>query len=404
MLTHSNIAFNAFASGSYIGVESDNIMLSFLPLSHIFERMVLYLCLYFGVQINYAGGLETVASDMKEVRPTLMSTVPRMLEKVYARMQKSAAEGGWAKRQIFEWALSVARRTAERRDKGQEIGALLSLQWRIADRLVFAKLRAAIGGRMKRMVSGGAALSSDLALVFNGAGIPVLQGYGLTETSPVITVNTLGSSRIGAVGRPLPGVEIKIDTDGEILTRGPHVFQGYFHKPDETSGAFADGWFRTGDIGHFDDDGFLTITDRKKDLIKSSAGKYIAPQSVERLLTQSDYIEQAVVIGNNRKYVSALIVPDFEQLKVWAKQNGVAADERSELISNPAVVKMVRSEVARLTQGLADYEKVKRIGLVPAEFTIDGGELTPTLKVRRRQVEEKYRDLIESLYSGASIS
>jgi long-chain acyl-CoA synthetase len=254
------------------------------------------------------------------------------------------------------------------------------------------------------MVSGGAALSSDIALVFNGAGIPVLQGYGLTETSPVIAVNTLRHHRLGSVGAPLPGVEVEIAEDGEILTRGAHVFHGYFNKPEETAASFTedDGhWFKTGDIGRLDKDGFLFITDRKKDLIKTSAGKYVAPQMIEGLLAQSEYIEQAIVLGDRRKYVCALIVPDFERLRVWAVSQRIEILDKHDLIADRRVFEFIKSEVARVTRELADYEKVKRIALLPVEFTIDGGELTPTLKVRRRVVEEKYRDLIESLYSGS---
>ncbi|HEU4386438.1 MAG TPA: long-chain fatty acid--CoA ligase [Blastocatellia bacterium] len=408
-LTHSNIVFNTVASGACLGIEPDNVMLSFLPLSHIFERMVLYLCLHYGVQINYAGGIETVAGDMKQVRPTLMSTVPRMLEKVYARMQKTAADGGWLKRRIFDWSLGVARRVALHTTNGDPVPLLLGLERRIADRLVFAKLREAIGGRMKRMVSGGAALPREIALVFNGAGIPVLQGYGLTETSPVIAVNTLDRQRAGSVGLPLRGVEVKLDTDGELLTRGPHVFQGYFKKPDETREAFVEDsagsrWFRTGDIAQIDKDGFITITDRKKDLIKTSAGKYVTPQLIEGRLIGSEFIEQAVVIGNDRKYVAALIVPDFSMVRTWAQQQGISLDGKDEIVRHPRVFDAIKAEVVRLTRDLADYEKVKRVALVPDEFTIDGGELTPTLKVRRRFVEQKYRGLVESLYSGAGSS
>ena len=257
------------------------------------------------------------------------------------------------------------------------------------------------------MVSGGAALPSELALVFTGAGIPVLQGYGLTETSPVIAVNTIEHNRIGSVGKPLPGLETRIAEDGEILTRGPHVFQGYFNKPEETVAAFTnepaqkDRWFKTGDIGHFDHDGFLFITDRKKDLIKTSGGKYVAPQMIEGMITQSEFVEQAVIVGDKRKYVSALIVPDFERLRGWAKEHGVLITDKQQVIADRRVVDLIKADVNRLTRELADYEKVKRIGLLANEFSIDGGELTPTLKVKRRVVEEKYSELIESLYSGS---
>jgi long-chain acyl-CoA synthetase len=403
MLTHSNIAFNAVSGGSYLQIEPDNVMLSFLPLSHIFERTVLYLCLHFGVQIVFAGGIETVANDIKEIRPTLMSTVPRLLEKIFARMQKTASDAGGLRQRLFDWSLGVARRSAPYYTTGRPLPPLLELQHEVADMLVFGKLREGVGGRMKRMVSGGAALSSDIALVFNGAGIPVLQGYGLTETSPVIAVNTLPRHRLGSVGAPLPGVEVRIAEDGEILTRGPHVFQGYFNKPDETAASFTDNdghWFQTGDIGHLDHDGFLFITDRKKDLIKTSSGKYVAPQMIEGLITQSEYVEQAVVLGDKRKYVCVLLVPDFERLRAWAKAQGIDEQDRERLAADPRVFELLKSEVTRLTAGLADYEKVKRVALLPTEFTIEGGELTPTLKVRRRVVEEKYRELIESLYSG----
>jgi len=407
MLTHSNVTFNALASGTFLRIEPGGVMLSFLPLSHIFERMVLYLCLYRGVQINYATGIETVAADIQEVHPTLMSTVPRLLEKIYARMQKNAADGGRMKKQIFDWSLRVARRSAQYLTQNKALPPLLQLQREIADQLVFAKLREAVGGKIIRMVSGGAALPSELALVFTGAGIPVLQGYGLTETSPVIAVNTLEHNRIGSVGRPLPGLETKIAEDGEILTRGPHVFQGYFDKPEDTATAFTDEptagkrWFKTGDIGLFDPDGFLFITDRKKDLIKTSGGKYVAPQMIEGMINQSEFVEQAVIIGDRRKYVSALIVPDFERLRAWAKEQDIPTSVKQELIADRRVIDMIKAEVNRLTRELADYEKVKRIGLLAEEFSIDGGELTPTLKVKRRVVEEKYGELIESLYSGS---
>jgi len=406
LLTHSNINFNSLASAELLGIEPDGVMLSFLPLAHIFERMVLYVCMHCHVQINFATGIETVASDIKEVRPTLMSTVPRLLEKIYARMQKNAGEGGKLKQKIFDWSLGVSRRSALLTTMNKPLPPLLEFQRDIADQLVFAKLREAVGGRIKRMVSGGAALPSDIALVFIGAGVPVLQGYGLTETSPVIAAGTLERNRVGSVGVLLPGIEVKIAEDGEILTRGPHVFEGYFKKTEETTAAFEDDpsggdrWFKTGDIGRFDSDGFLFITDRKKDLIKTSAGKYVAPQMIEGLINQSEFVEQAVIVGDKRKYVSALIVPDFERLRAWAESEGIQTSDKQELVSDRRVVDMIKADVNRLTRELADYEKVKRIALLAEEFTIDGGELTPTLKVKRRVVEEKYGDLIESLYSG----
>jgi long-chain acyl-CoA synthetase len=405
MLTHGNITFNAMASGVHLNIEPGGVMLSFLPLSHIFERMVLYLCLYFEVQINYANGIETVAGDIQEVRPTLMSTVPRLLEKIYARMQKTAGDGGSLKKRIFDRSLGVARQSAQLSTMNKPLPPLLEFGRDIADKLVFEKLRHAVGGRIRRMVSGGAALPSDIALVFIGAGVPVLQGYGLTETSPVIAACTLDNNRVGSVGRPIPGIEVKIAEDGEILTRGPCVFQGYFKKPEETAAAFAEDpagsgrWFKTGDIGVIDSEGFLFITDRKKDLIKTSSGKYVAPQMIEGLINQSEFVEQTVIVGDKRKYVAALIVPDFERLRAWAKIEGLQTTDKQALVADRRVVDMIKADVNRLTRELADYEKVKRIGLLAEEFSIDGGELTPTLKVKRRVVEEKYGELIDYLYS-----
>lgn len=406
LLTHSNIVFNSIAAGSFLEIEPDNVMLSFLPMSHIFERMVLYLCLHYQVQINFAGGIETVATDMREVNPTLMSAVPRLLEKVYSRVQKSASDGGALKKKIFQWASGVANQLSDAYTENKPIPPLLALQREVADHLIFAKVREAVGGKMRRIVSGSAALAPEIARFFIGAGIPVLQGYGLTETSPVISVNTLAEHRIGSVGHPITGVEVRIAEDGEILTRGPHVFQGYFHRPEETDSVFTDEqdgasrWFKTGDIGHVDPNGFLFITDRKKDLLKTSAGKYVAPQMIEGLINQSEFVEQSIVVGDKRKYVSALIVPDFERLRAWAKEQNIDTSNKETIIGDRQVVDMMKAEVNRLTRGLADYEKVKKIGLLPREFTIDGGELTPTLKVRRKIVEEKYREQIESMYVG----
>jgi long-chain acyl-CoA synthetase len=407
LLTHANIISNALAAGEVFALEPGNLMLSFLPLSHIFERMVLYLCLYFGVQINYAGGIETVANDLKEVRPTLMTTVPRLLEKVFARMQKTASDKGGLSKKMFDWSLDIARQSSDYLAENKSLPLTLNVKRKIADKLVFGKLREALGGRMMRLVSGGAALPVDIARVFIGAGVPVMQGYGLTETSPVIAVNSIKQNRIGAVGHPLPGVEVKLAEDGEILARGPLIFQGYFNKVEETNSVFTEGteserWFKTGDIGRIDNDGFLFITDRKKDLIKTSAGKYVAPQMIEGMIAQSQFVEQAIIIGDKRKYVAALIVPEFEQLRTWAKEQGLDTKDKQQLIEDKRVVDLFKQEVNRLTKGLADYEKVKRIALLAKEFTIDGGELTATLKVRRRVVEDKYKDLIEGLYpSGA---
>jgi long-chain acyl-CoA synthetase len=303
--------------------------------------------------------------------------------------------------------MEIAKSSAPYLAEHKSLPITLSVKRKVADRLVFKKLREALGGRMGRLISGGAALPPDIAQIFIGAGILVLQGYGLTETAPVIAVNTMKKNRIGSVGPPIPGVEAKLAEDGEILVRGDLVFQGYFNKPEETASVFTEGaeserWFKTGDIGKFDKDGFLYITDRKKDLIKTSSGKYVAPQMIEGLFAQSEYIEQSIVLGDKRKYVSALIVPEFERLRDWAKEQGIDTKDKERLVEDKRVIDLVKQEVNRLTKGLADYEKVKRIALLAKEFTIDGGELTATLKVRRRFVEEKYNHLIESLYPTGS--
>jgi long-chain acyl-CoA synthetase len=398
VLTHRNIVFDAVSASAVIAPTVRDTALSFLPLSHIFERTVVYLGIHCGVTIAYAESLETVAANMAEVRPTLMTAVPRFFEKVYERILKARAKLSPFKRRLFDWALPVGRAWAEARDRGRRVSPWLALEHAVADRLVFSKWREVVGGKLERFVSAGAPLSPDLAYVFWGAGIPILQGYGLTETSPVIAVNSLGANRMGTVGRPIPDVEVRVDGDGEILTRGPHVFRGYYEKPEETAAAFVDGWFRTGDVGHLDADGYLTITDRKKDLIKTSAGKYVPPQPIENLLRLSPFVDQAVLVGDGRKHVAALVVPNREQLEAWARENGVEASDYERLLADPRAVAAVRGEVARLTPHLADYERIKGVALLPNEFTVDGGELTPTLKVRRRFVEEKYRDVIDALY------
>lgn len=397
-LTHRNIVFDAVSAAQIIAPGPEDTALSFLPLSHIFERTVLYLAIHCGTTICYAESLETVAANLAEVHPTLMTAVPRFFEKVHERILKARAKLTPKKQRIFDWALPVGRAWAEAMDKRGRVSPWLGLKHAIADKLVFSKWRDVVGGRLQRFISGGAPLPPDLAYVFMGARIPILQGYGLTETSPVIAVNSMTANRIGTVGHPIPGVEVKIGEDDEILTRGPHVFKGYFKKPEETAAVFTDdGWFRTGDIGRLDKDGFLAITDRKKDLIKTSAGKYVPPQPIENLIKMSPFVDQVVLVGNGRKHVAALIVPNSEHAETWAAAQGIDLTYE-QLLDDARLLAAVRSEVARLTPHLADYERIKGVALLPREFTVDGGELTPTLKVRRRFVEEKYRDVIDTLY------
>ncbi len=399
VLTHQNIVFDAVSASEVLGPTPRDTTLSFLPLSHIFERTVVYLAIHCGATVAYAESIETVAANLLEVRPTIMTAVPRFFEKIYERILKARTKLSPAKQRLFDWAMPVGRAWAEARDRGRGVSPWLALKHKIADRLVFAKWRDVVGGQLERFVSGGAPLSPDLAYVFWGAGIPILQGYGLTETAPVICVNALGANRIGSVGRAIPGVEVKIAGDGEILTRGLNVFRGYLDKPEQTAEMFdEEGWLRTGDVGKLDDDGYLTITDRKKDLIKTSAGKYVPPQPIENLLRMSPFVDQAVLIGNARKHVAALVVPNREHVETWAREQGVDAGDYGRLLADARVLAAVRGEVARLTPHLADYERIKGVALIENEFTVDGGELTPTLKVRRRFVEEKYRDVIDALY------
>jgi long-chain acyl-CoA synthetase len=402
MLTHRNLTVDALRSGEFLGPDERDVALSFLPLSHVFERTVLYIFMHCGVQINFARGVETVAEDIKEVRPTVVTAVPRLFEKIYATINKKAADAAPWQQKVFHRSIKVGRRVALLKNEGQGVPLSLKLQHQMADRLVFGKWREAVGGRIRFFVSGGAALPMEIALVFAGAGIPILQGYGLTETSPVVAVNTPGENRFGTIGRALPGVKVRVAEDGELLVQGDIVMRGYHKMPEETAQVlkeYADGvWFHTGDIGEVDAGGFIKITDRKKDLIKSSLGKYIAPQMIENLIRGIPLVEQVIVIGNMRKFPSALIVPSFEALRSYADSLALGVRDRKELVRHPRVVEFFKKKVDEVTRDLAPYEKVKKIALIDNEFTIDGGELTPTLKIRRKFVEDKYRETIDALY------
>ena len=402
MLSHDNIVFDAIQTGLFVKPVTADVALTFLPLSHIFERTVIYLYIHFGVTVCYAESVEAVINNLQEIKPTIMTSVPRLFEKMYDRILKKAEKLSPTRKKLFDWAMNVGLKWIKLKDERKPILFTLSIQHALASKLVFAKWREALGGRMERLVAGGAALPTHLAYAFWAAGLPILQGYGLTETSPVIAVNTMDDNRIGTVGKRLPGLELKLAEDGEIITRGRQVMVGYFNKPKETREVIdPDGWFKTGDIGEIDADGFVRITDRKKDLMKLSLGKYIAPQAIENLLRQSDLIEQAVVIGHQRKYPIALIVPNLENLKAFAKRNNISTTDMS---SNKDIIEHLRKQVANLTRDLADYERIKKIAILPKEFTVEDGELTPTLKVRRKIVEEKYKDVINSLYPSSELS
>ena len=404
MLTHRNIVSNveaAIAAFPVFGPE--DVALSFLPLCHIFERMAgYYMMLARGVTVAYAESVDAVPANMVEVRPTVMCCVPRLYEKMHARILEKVAADPPLRRRIFRWGLEVGLRAFRLRLAGTALPARLRLEHALAERLVFAKIKRRVGGRLKLFVSGGAPLGRDIAEFFGAVGLPILEGYGLTETSPVISVNRPAEVRPGTVGRPLDNVEVKIAPDGEILTRGPHVMKGYFNRPEATAEAIdREGWFHTGDIG-FLEDGFLTITDRKKDIIVTSGGKNIAPQPIEGALKKSPLISEVVMIGNKRNFASALVVPKFDALEKWAASKGIAFRDREDLVRRPEIVAHYEEAVKQATGDLAKFEQIKKIALLPRELSLEAGELTPTLKVKRRVVEQKYKDMIDRLYEGAA--
>ena len=401
MLTHDNFYSNVRAAEKLIHFETGkDTGLSFLPLSHVFERMAgHYLMFATGTSIAYAESIDALPTNLQEVRPTLLVSVPRIYEKIYARVQETAAAGGAVKVRIFHWARGVAMAWAETALTGKTPSLSLKLQHALASRLVFSKLIERTGGRIRYCVSGGAPLSPELNKFFYGAGVWILEGYGLTETSPVITVNTPGAFRIGTVGRPIGGVEVTIAEDGEILTRGPHVMRGYYNKPEATAEAIdAAGWFHTGDIGTLEDD-FLTITDRKKEIIVTAGGKNIAPQPIENRVRQNKYVSQAVMIGDRRNFPTMLVVPDFGQLEKWAQYKNVSYTSRAELITLPAVLDKMEREVLAPLSDLASFERPKKIALLEHDFSLEEGELTPTLKVKRRVIDTRYKGVIDALYA-----
>ena len=399
MLTHRNLIANVRNTIKLFGVHPDDIIISYLPLSHVFERATTYNYLYFGVTICFAESIDQLPRNLQEIHPTFMTSVPRFFEKVYGRISEKMASAPFPQKQIAFWAVSIGRRYAQVVNNRKHPGPLLKLKHSIASKLVFQKWRDAFGGRLRCAVSGGAALPVDIGFVFLAAGIEILQGYGLTETTAGISTNTIHENRIGTVGKVIPNVELKLAGDGEILVKGDNITTGYYNRPDADAEAFdGEGWFKTGDIGQLDQDGFLTITDRKKDLIKTSGGKYIAPQPIENLIKGSRFISQVVVVGNGRKYASALIVPNKETLQSYAKLKGIVVSTGTDLIRDERIVDLIERQVAKFTEELARYETIKRVALLDHELTIEGGEMTPTLKVKRRFVEEKYKEIIDRLY------
>lgn len=399
MLTHANFMSNVLTITAGLPISSTDIALSVLPLSHIFERTGFYIFCYNGVSVYYTASFDQVGENLREVKPTIMTAVPRLFEKVYHRIvKKGFSQKGW-KRRVFVRSLEVGHRYAELKDKGRWVSPALAIQQRLADRLVFSKWREGVGGRLRYFVSGGAPLSPALSYAFLAAGIPILQGYGATETC-IVSANRPGNNQVGSVGLPFEGIEVAIAKDGEILLRGPNVMRGYYGHPEETAAVLREEWFATGDVGHVDKQGHLYITDRKKDLFKLSNGKYIAPQQIESLLKQSEFVSQVVVVGAGRKQPAALVVPEWEALRQALAEAGEEfPGERAKLANLPAAIKLVQGDISLLTRELADYERIRRIALLPEEFTIDKGELTPTLKVKRRIIDQKFGGVIEELYS-----
>ncbi len=401
MLTHHNLTSNVAAVKLHqvIDARSDDVGLSFLPLSHVFERLVDYFYWASGICIAYAESIEQVADNLIEVSPTYMVSVPRLFEKIYTRVMGATG----ARRALLMWAKGVGEEYADLVLEGKQPGGALSVQYRIADRLVFSKLRARTGGRLRAAISGGAPLSGDVARFFFAAGLPVYEGYGLTETAPVITANRPGHVKIGTVGQPLAGTEVRIEESGEIVVRGPQVMPGYWNQPEATAEAIdEDGWFHTGDVGSLDGDGFLTITDRIKNLIVTAGGKNIAPAPIENDVALSPYIAQVVMLGDRRPFPILLLVPDFENLIVWAREQGIDTSDQKALVANPRVREFLENDALSRIRGLSRPEMPKKIAIIAEEFGVESGELTPSLKVKRRVVEERYDDLIKELYAGAS--
>jgi len=398
-LTHGNLASNIMHSMAGFDIVPGDVSVSFLPLSHVTARHVDFGLLYHGVTLAYCPFIEDLPQALLEIRPTIFVGVPRVYEKMYAQVGQKVK--GATKKRIYRWALSVGRSHCTKILAGRKP---VSPAWKLADRLVFSKVRERIGGRVRIFVSGGAPLGKELAQWYADMGIRIHEGYGLTETSPVIAINNPGFHRLGSVGRVLPNVEVRIAEDGEILVRGPSVFRTYWNRPEETRDAFVNGWFKTGDIGNLDADGFLSVTDRKKDLLKTSGGKFIAPQPVENTLKLNALIGTAVVLGDRRKFPSVLISPHFPLLETWARENDIAFSSKAHLVAHPKVRTLYEGIVEEVNQSLARYEKLKKILLVPDEFTTIDGSLTPTLKLRRKVIEERYREQIEDLYRQSEMS
>jgi long-chain acyl-CoA synthetase len=403
MLTHTNFCSNVTDVGQDFHLNPvEDVALSFLPLSHVYERTVAYIYLFQGAPLAYVESIDAVAQALVEVRPTVTAAVPRFFEKIYARLVEQGSKTRGIKRMIFNWAMKIANQSVHWRARGGHASLAVKLQWLLANLLVYKRIRAGLGGRLRLVSSGGAPLSKELAEFFWAVGVPIYQGYGLTETAPIVSTN-YPVDRVGSSGKPIANVQVRIAEDGEILVKGPCVMQGYYKNPEATREVLTeDGWFRTGDIGHLDKDNYLYITDRKKDLIKTAAGKFVAPQPIENALKTSPYILNAMVIGDKRKFIAALIVPNPATVAARLADESLKFSSNAELAAHSRTHALIEDEIKRLTVHLAQYETIKRFALLSEDFTFDNGTLTFTLKLKRRVVEQKYRDVIQSLYADVA--
>jgi len=400
MLTHANFLSAMRFYGSVLPVDTGESGMSFLPLAHALQRVIDYLVLYVGATVYYARDLTTVREDLQSASPTAMGSVPRIFEKIYAGVQKQASEKGPVAQRLFRWSVDVGRRMSRCWQQGRRPGPLLFLQYQLAYRLVLSKIKQALGGKIRVIGSGGAPISTEIQEFFHACGILILEAWGMTETTALGTLTRPDAYRFGTVGLPAEGTQVRLDEDGEILIKGPSVFPGYFKEPEKTAESFSDGWLRTGDVGEFDPDGFLKITDRKKDLIITGYGKNIAPQNIENALKTSRYISQAMVYGDRQKYLVALITLDPEEAAAWAAAQNISFSDPSELAADPRLRALIQAEVQRINRDLASFENVRKFEVLPRDFSIEAGELTPTLKVKRKEVRQKYRDHIERIYGN----
>jgi long-chain acyl-CoA synthetase len=402
MLTHNNLSSNEETSVAPYEMSPADAAVSFLPLSHVYERVTAYAYIFHGVQISYVERMEDLPQALLEVHPTLAAAVPRVFEKLYANIVQKGHEATGLKRKIFDWAMRVAHDAVRWKAYGEDTSYSMNFRWGLADRIVYSKIREGIGGHFRAFISGGGPLSREIAEFFWAVGVPVYQGYGLTETSPVVSANYPGTNKVGTVGKPIPNVHVRIAEDGEILVQGPCVMKGYYERPDATKAVISDdGWLSTGDIGRLDDQGYLYVTDRKKDLFKTAAGKFVAPQPIENLLKVSPLISNAVLVGDARRFIAALIVPNFANVGSAARAEGRIFASHEEIAADPWVHGLIEKEVAQMNSKLAQYETIKKFALLDHDFTFDGGQLTYTLKLKRRVIAERYNQIIESLYAEA---